>query len=116
MALLRVRQAAERLNISPSLITALCRAGCIKHRKIGLGRGIIRISEEDLAAYDASVVVEPAVASRSSGEKPETKPPTGPRGKRGMGHLSENGLNRPLAAGWSGNLRQSPAIKRKCDD
>jgi len=49
--LVTVKEAAKRLDISPSLIYALIAAGklsCVRH---GLKRGTIRISEEHLSQY-----------------------------------------------------------------
>ena len=46
--LLTVRQAAEALNVSPSLIYGLCAQGALRHERIGSPgkRGTIRIPEE----------------------------------------------------------------------
>jgi excisionase family DNA binding protein len=51
-----VRQTAERIGISPSLVYELCRLGVIKHTRHGRPgkRGCIRISEEAIAEYLAS--------------------------------------------------------------
>jgi excisionase family DNA binding protein len=46
-----VKAAAERLEISPSLVYALCAAGKLRCHRIGLGRGCIRIDEEQLADF-----------------------------------------------------------------
>jgi excisionase family DNA binding protein len=50
---LTVRQAADRLGISPSLVYALCREGVIAHTRHGRPgkRGCIRIGEAALEAY-----------------------------------------------------------------
>jgi excisionase family DNA binding protein len=40
---LSVKQVARKLNVSPSLVYALCAAGRLAHHRIGLGRGVIRI-------------------------------------------------------------------------
>jgi excisionase family DNA binding protein len=48
---LNVRQVAERLEISISLVYALIAAGKIPTTRHGLGRGTYRISEEQLAEY-----------------------------------------------------------------
>lgn len=44
-----VKQAAKRLGVSVSLIYALVAAGRLRHYRVGLGRGTIRIDEEALA-------------------------------------------------------------------
>lgn len=51
--MLTVKQFAERLGVSPSLIYALCRAGVIGHLRHGRPgkRGCIRIEEAALASY-----------------------------------------------------------------
>lgn len=54
-----VRQAAERLEVSQSTVYALVAAGLLACSRIGLGRGCIRISAEQLDEYrkQAEVVV-----------------------------------------------------------
>lgn len=55
--LLTVKEASERLRISPSLLYALCARKQVDHCRCGLGRGTIRISEKALEAYlDRSTV------------------------------------------------------------
>lgn len=66
--MLTVRQAAERLAISPALIYALCSAGKLRHERYGLKRGTIRIPEDALeeyrkAATQAPITPPPSVAS-----------------------------------------------------
>lgn len=46
--LLTVKQAAEKLNVSLDTIYNLCCSGKLKHRRIGKGRGTIRIASSDL--------------------------------------------------------------------
>lgn len=48
---LTVKQAAERLGISQSLVYGLVAAGKIRHERHGLGRGTIRIPEDALEEY-----------------------------------------------------------------
>jgi excisionase family DNA binding protein len=52
--LLTVKDAASRLGLSPALIYALCSKGRIRHERHGLGRGVIRISEDALEEYRRS--------------------------------------------------------------
>jgi excisionase family DNA binding protein len=48
--ILSVKETAERLGVSPSLVYALCAAGRLKHYRVGVrGRGTIRIPEDALA-------------------------------------------------------------------
>jgi excisionase family DNA binding protein len=54
MLLLSVKDAASRLGLSPALIYALCSKGRIRHERHGLGRGVIRISEDALEEYRRS--------------------------------------------------------------
>jgi excisionase family DNA binding protein len=49
--MLTVKQAAERLSVSPALVYALCARGTIRHERHGLGRGVIRIEVEALEEY-----------------------------------------------------------------
>lgn len=49
--MLTVREAGRQLNVSPSLVYALCSRGLIDHHRCGLGRGTIRIRPEALQAY-----------------------------------------------------------------
>ena len=51
MRALTVRQAAERLGVSPSLVYALCASKRLAHERHGLGRGKILIPEEALEEY-----------------------------------------------------------------
>jgi excisionase family DNA binding protein len=57
MKLLSVREAAEQLGVSPSLVYELCARKRIRHERHGLGRGSIRIPEDALEEYRRSVTV-----------------------------------------------------------
>ena len=63
--MLTVKQAADRLGISPALVYALCSARRIRHERYGLGRGKIVIPGEALDEYRNRCTV-PA-------EEPETE-------------------------------------------
>lgn len=81
-----VAEAAERLEVSPTIVRRLCasyaRTGKgIAHHRIGEGRGSIRITEDDLAAFLDGSRVTP-------GAPPNPKE----RGKRRPG--------RPAAERW----------------
>jgi excisionase family DNA binding protein len=56
--MMTVKQAAEKLVVSPATVYQLCTAKLLPHSRVGLGRGVIRISEADLAAYLAGRRVE----------------------------------------------------------
>ncbi|MEX0703464.1 MAG: helix-turn-helix domain-containing protein [Planctomycetales bacterium] len=48
---LTVREVADRLSISPSCVYQLIESGKLPHYRIGIGRGVIRILEEDLSGF-----------------------------------------------------------------
>jgi excisionase family DNA binding protein len=54
---LTVKQVAERLGVSPDTVYALCQAKKLRHVRVGLGRGHIRVSEEAFADYLAGAAV-----------------------------------------------------------
>lgn len=56
-----VRQAATALGVSTSLIYSLCTAGKIRHERLGLKRGTIRISAEALEEYRKLCTITPQV-------------------------------------------------------
>jgi excisionase family DNA binding protein len=51
MNMLTVNEVAERLGCSKSLVYALCEKGILAHVRLGLGRGVIRISEGQLDEF-----------------------------------------------------------------
>jgi excisionase family DNA binding protein len=48
---MRVRDVAKRLEISNATVYAMIATGKLQCHRIGLGRGVIRISEEQLQEY-----------------------------------------------------------------
>lgn len=46
-----VQEAAARLKISPATVYALINSGKLACHRIGVGRGVIRISEANIATY-----------------------------------------------------------------
>jgi len=70
---LNVRQAAERMGISDSLVYELCACGSLLHVRIGRpgSRGCIRITNADIDAFLASQKV--------GGEAPTRAPPPKPK-------------------------------------
>jgi excisionase family DNA binding protein len=68
-----VRQAAEQLEVSPSLVYALCARGKLGHHRVGLGRGAIRITDDDVRAYRDATRVE-ARADRPAVRAPARAP------------------------------------------
>ena len=67
-SLLTVKQASERLQVSPSMVYALIENGKLGCHRIGLGRGTIRISQSDMESYLAecrqTAAVHPTVVRR----------------------------------------------------
>jgi excisionase family DNA binding protein len=51
MELLTVGEAAKRLHCSERTIYALCDAGKLRHARIGVGRGTLRIPADALEGY-----------------------------------------------------------------
>jgi excisionase family DNA binding protein len=49
--MLTVKESSQRLQVSESLVYALCATGRIDHHRCGLGRGTIRIEEKALEDY-----------------------------------------------------------------
>jgi excisionase family DNA binding protein len=64
---MNVKQVAKRLEVSISTIYSLIASGKLRHYRIGNGRGVVRVSEERLAAYlkssEPAVTPPPAPAS-----------------------------------------------------
>lgn len=50
-AMLTVREAAERLNVSEKTVRNLLSHGLMSFHRIGTGRGVIRISENAIVAH-----------------------------------------------------------------
>ena len=73
---MRVREAAQRLDVSQATVYALVASGKLRCHRVGLGRGCIRISEEHLAEYLKGA--EPIVVQA---------PPPAPARKARLRHL-----------------------------
>lgn len=67
-------EAAARLGVHPSLVYRLCRAGRLPHRRIGLGRGAIRILEADLTEFLEASKVEIKAEEPGPGPEPARRP------------------------------------------
>ncbi len=59
----RVKDAAERLEVSPATIYALVASGRLRCHRIGIGRGAIRIDEAQLAEFLSGTVPGPVPAA-----------------------------------------------------
>ncbi len=67
--LLTVKDVAERLNVSPSLVYQLVESGKLPVHRIGTGRGTIRVSQSDLESYLAGCHTQtrsPSLVSRKT--------------------------------------------------
>ncbi len=54
---LTVKEAAERLNVSPFTIRRMLSERSLQFRRIGSGRGRLRINERDLQVYQEQRIV-----------------------------------------------------------
>ena len=66
-----VKQTAERLGVSASLVYGLCAAGRLRHERHGLGRGTIRVPADALDEYRRAQTVP---APNRVGPAPAPKP------------------------------------------
>jgi excisionase family DNA binding protein len=57
---LTVAEAAERLRCSEMTVYRLCREGKLAHRRIGVGRGVIRVRAADLDSFAPTVRTLPS--------------------------------------------------------
>lgn len=58
MKLLKIAEAAELLAVSQQTVYGLCQRRLIRHVRIGVGRGAIRIEETALSEFLAARTVE----------------------------------------------------------
>jgi excisionase family DNA binding protein len=64
MCIMTVKQVAERLEVSQSLVYELLMSGKLQGSRHGLGRGTWRISEEQFQDYLSRSVAKPPQAPR----------------------------------------------------
>ena len=57
--MLTVKEAADKLGVSPSLVYQLCKERKLRHCRIGLGRGKVLIPEEAIEDFLKSSEVTP---------------------------------------------------------
>lgn len=69
--MLTVKQAAERLGVSPSLVYGLIAARELAHVRVGFGRGLIRITDESICDYERRRSV--SVAEHNAAPVPRRK-------------------------------------------
>lgn len=63
--MLTVKQVAEKLGVSPTTVYGLCQRRKLRHARVGLGRGAIRIEEKDLQCYLQEAMAGPEGAQPS---------------------------------------------------
>lgn len=56
--LLTVKEAAERLRLSPASVYALCSARKLRHQRVGVGRGKILVPSDAVSEYLAKGTVK----------------------------------------------------------
>ena len=57
--MLTVKQVAEKLGVSPTTVYGLCQRRKLRHLRVGLGRGAVRVDEKDLDEYLEGASVGP---------------------------------------------------------
>lgn len=62
MKLFRVQEAAQKLEVSGRTVYELCATNRLRHLRIGVRRGTIRIPEDAIQEYLASAASKPADA------------------------------------------------------
>ncbi|QDV74557.1 helix-turn-helix domain-containing protein [Botrimarina mediterranea] len=60
-----VRATAEKLGVSEKTVRGLIQAGRIEHHRVGLGRGVIRITDQAISDYLQSTRVGLSESSAS---------------------------------------------------
>ncbi len=68
-----VKEAALRLSCSADLVYQLCGAGRLRHVRLGMGRGRIRIREEDIEEFLRGASVGPVKMVTESPIAPPVK-------------------------------------------
>jgi excisionase family DNA binding protein len=114
MALLTVKQVAERLGVSQATIYEMCARRKLTHLRLGVGRGTIRLRDEDLDAFLQEATVQP--------DEP-TAPQPSSATKRGTGSGFKNLDGDRLLEAWrrQGVLagppdeRSAPSSASSCD-
>jgi excisionase family DNA binding protein len=69
-----VAEAAKELGVSDGTVYGLCSRRKIRHERIGLGRGTIRIPEDAVEEYRRSVTVAPVLQEGASPPAAKPKP------------------------------------------
>lgn len=66
---LSVRQAAEQLGVAETTVYGLCRQNLLRHFRVGMGRGTIRVREEDLDKFIEDAVVQSEEPTATQGRR-----------------------------------------------
>jgi excisionase family DNA binding protein len=61
-----VAEIARQLKLSPACVYSLCATGRLKHHRLGLGRGTIRVTEEQFTEFLEGTAVRKREAVPSS--------------------------------------------------
>ena len=75
MSLLSVKEAAELLRLASTTVYGLCQKRLLRHERLGLGRGVIRIPEEALEEYRRRQTVVAAEAASMPPSVPKPRRP-----------------------------------------
>lgn len=70
MAFLKIKEAAERLNVSSATLYHLCAEEKVRHIRVGSGRGTIRIDESALDEFIQGATVQPEESPSPSPRSP----------------------------------------------
>ena len=57
--MLTVKEVAEKLGVSPTTVYGLCQRRKLRHARVGLVRGAVRIDEKDLEEYLKGATISP---------------------------------------------------------
>lgn len=86
MELLKVKQAAEILGVNQASVYDLVQSGKLPHYRIGMGRGVIRLRQDDVEAYLESCYRE--TRSPDVAETPKTRRRRNLPSLRGLSQLA----------------------------
>ena len=75
MEMFTISEVAKKLNVSKSVIYLLVNQKKLGSHRIGVGRGTIRISNEDLTAYLQEAKSETSTESRTAEEQKASNRP-----------------------------------------
>jgi excisionase family DNA binding protein len=100
-----VQEAARRLEVSASTVYGLCGQGRMPHSRVGLRRGVIRISEDDMRVFLEGCRAEQATPAVGL-SRPATHDEAGVRSGRAE---AVSGTTGRMDGGNAGEARRSDA-------